>query len=183
MSAFVQIQNLSKVFTPGLPPAVSEINAEIHKGQIIGLVGPDGAGKTTLLRLITGLLLPTRGNIRINGYNTVCDSEKIHEMTGYMPQRFGLYEDLTVSENLNLYADLRGLAKKSQEETFERLLKFTGLAPFTERLAGALSGGMKQKLGLACALLKKPQLLLLDEPSVGIDPISRRELWNMVYDL
>ncbi len=180
MTSFIQITGLSKVFQA---PALSSINAEIQKGEIVGLVGPDGAGKTTLLRLMTGLLLPTEGKIEIGGFDTRLESEKIHEIAGYMPQRFGLYEDLTVIENLELYADLKGLAKEKQPETFEKLFRFTGLGPFTKRLGGALSGGMKQKLGLACALLKKPELLLLDEPSVGVDPISRRELWKMVHEL
>jgi ABC-2 type transport system ATP-binding protein len=180
---FVKIEGLSKVFIAGQPPALFNISAEIRKGEIVGLVGPDGAGKTTLLRLMTGLLLPTEGGIEVGGFDTILDSEKVHEITGYMPQRFGLYEDLTVSENLELYAELRCLEQEKKAATFERLLQFTGLTPFTKRLGKDLSGGMKQKLGLACSLLKKPELLLLDEPSVGVDPISRRELWKMVYDL
>ncbi len=179
----VNIQNLTKVFSPHGPPALKDINATFVKGKIIGLVGPDGAGKTTLIRLIAGLLLPTQGEITVNKYDTIRDSEYVHYLTSYMPQKFGLYEDLTVMQNLNLYADLRNVKGEERKETFEKLLKFTGLAPFTSRLARALSGGMKQKLGLACALIKKPMLLLLDEPSVGIDPISRRELWKMVYAL
>ncbi|MBS0652586.1 MAG: ABC transporter ATP-binding protein [Verrucomicrobia bacterium] len=179
----VVIQNLSKVFAPGQAPAVDQIDAVIPKGEIIGLAGPDGAGKTTLIRLIAGLLLPSRGTVTVAGCDTIKNADPIHYMTGYMPQKFGLYEDLTVGQNLNLYADLRGVVGKEREETFEKLLKFTDLAPFTKRLAGDLSGGMKQKLGLACALIKKPVLLLLDEPSVGVDPISRRELWKMVSSL
>ncbi len=180
---FVVIQNLSKIFPPGQSLALNEMNATIPKGKMIGLAGPDGAGKTTLLRLIAGLLLPSSGSITVGGCDTVKNPEPIHAMTGYMPQKFGLYEDLTVMQNLNLYADLRGTLKSEREETFDRLLKFTGLSPFTKRLVGKLSGGMKQKLGLACALIKKPRLLLLDEPSVGVDPISRRELWKMVTSL
>lgn len=176
----VTIQNLSKIFTPGHAPAIDNITTIIPKGQIIGLAGPDGAGKTTLIRLIAGLLLPTSGTITVNGCDTAKDAEPIHAITGYMPQKFGLYEDLSVMENLTLYADLRGVIGKERKETFEKLLHFTDLASFTDRLAGALSGGMKQKLGLACALIKKPLLLLLDEPSVGVDPISKRELWKMV---
>lgn len=179
----VTIHTISKVFSPEEPPALIDINAIIPKGEIIGLVGPDGAGKTTLLRLIAGLLKPTQGSITVAGYDTIKDAEAIHYLSAYMPQKFGLYEDLTVMENLNLYADLRGVVGKERKIAFERLLGFTGLTPFTQRLAGALSGGMKQKLGLACALVKKPMLLLLDEPSVGVDPISRRELWKMVSDL
>jgi drug efflux transport system ATP-binding protein len=179
----VEIQNLSKRFSPKLPLVLDKIEAKIPKGKIVGLVGPDGAGKTTLIRLIAALLLPTEGTIKVDGYDAVKQAEYVHYLTGYMPQRFGLYEDLSVLQNLRLYADLRGIVGAEREETFQRLLKFTGLAPFTERLARALSGGMKQKLGLACALIKKPALLLLDEPSVGVDPISRRELWKMVNDL
>lgn len=177
------IDQLTKVFSPEFPPALKEINATIPKGQIVGLVGPDGSGKTTLIRLIAGLLLPTKGEITIAGHNTVKAAESVHFLTGYMPQKFGLYEDLTVIQNLNLYADLRNVIGEERKETFAKLLKFTNLAPFVDRLAGALSGGMKQKLGLACALVKKPMLLLLDEPSVGVDPISRRELWSMVHRL
>lgn len=184
MSApLVEIHHLSKVFNTAQPPALSEINANIPKGQMVGLAGPDGAGKTTLIRLIAGLLLPTHGEISVAGYDTVREAAAIHYLTGYMPQKFGLYEDLTVMQNLNLYADLRGVVGEERQATFERLLSFTALKPFVNRLAGALSGGMKQKLGLACALIQKPTLLLLDEPSVGVDPISRRELWQMVQGL
>lgn len=179
----VEIRNLSKVFNPLLPPALIDIQAMIPPGQIVGLAGPDGAGKTTLIRLMAGLLLPTQGDISIAGYDTVKEPAAIHELTGYMPQRFGLYEDLTVIQNLDLYADLRGVVGKERGQAFDRLLNFTALKPFVNRLAGALSGGMKQKLGLACALIQKPTLLLLDEPSVGVDPISRRELWQMVQNL
>jgi ABC-2 type transport system ATP-binding protein len=179
----VEIRNLSKIFEPGRPPALIDIQAAIPKGKIVGLAGPDGAGKTTLIRLIAALLLPTQGEIRVAGYDTVKDAAAIHYLTGYMPQKFGLYEDLTVMQNLVLYADLRGVVGKERTEAFEKLLDFTALSPFTNRLAGALSGGMKQKLGLACALIQKPALLLLDEPSVGVDPISRRELWRMVHEL
>jgi ABC-2 type transport system ATP-binding protein len=179
----VIIRNLSKVFDPKLPPALKNVNATIAKGQILGLAGPDGAGKTTLIRLMAGLLKPTEGVVLIEGFDTIKDAPVISSFIGYMPQKFGLYEDLTVLQNLNLYADLQGLVKEKKKETFERLLKFTGLTPFTGRFAKALSGGMKQKLGLACALLSKPAVLLLDEPSVGVDPISRRELWKMVLGL
>lgn len=179
--AFVAINHLSKIFDKQTVPALNDITASIPKGKIVGLAGPDGAGKTTLIRLIAGLLLPTQGTITIDGYDTIKDVEKIHFLTGYMPQRFGLYEDLTVLQNLNLYADLQGAVGDERKEIFEKLLEFTSLAPFTDRLAGDLSGGMKQKLGLACTLIRKPALLLLDEPSVGVDPISRRELWKMVH--
>ncbi|PJD97256.1 MAG: multidrug ABC transporter ATP-binding protein [Parachlamydia sp.] len=183
MNDFVYIHNLSKKFPGAAQPALDAIEAVIPKGKIVGVVGPDGAGKTTLIRLMAGLLLPTSGEILINGLDTVKDPEQIHRIIGYMPQKFGLYEDLTVQQNLNLYADLRGIPKADYHQTFEKLLTFTSLTPFTQRLAGALSGGMKQKLGLACALIRKPELLLLDEPSVGVDPVSRRELWDMVFQL
>ncbi|MCC2100154.1 MAG: ABC transporter ATP-binding protein, partial [Hyphomicrobiales bacterium] len=140
-------------------------------------------GKTTLMRLIAALLTPSAGRIDVCGLDVATQGPAIHDTIGYMPQRFGLYEDLTVMENLRLYADLRGLPDSARHATYERLLAFTDLARFTGRLAGALSGGMKQKLGLACAMLRSPKLLLLDEPSVGVDPISRRELWRMVYAL
>ena len=179
----VEIQNLTKQFDPLQPPALEDIQAIIPKGQIVGLAGPDGAGKTTLIRLIAGLLQPTKGEIRVAGYDTIKKPEAIHYLIGYMPQKFGLYEDLTVMQNLTLYADLRGVLDKERKAVFEKLLAFTALKPFINRLAGALSGGMKQKLGLACALVKEPALLLLDEPSVGVDPISRRELWKMIQEL
>ncbi len=179
----VVIDHVSKSFSEDSPPALQDITATIPKGELVGLVGPDGAGKTTLIRLIAGLLLPTEGTITVSGYDTVTQAEEIHRITSYMPQKFGLYEDLSVIQNLNLYADLRNVRSDERQATFEQLFHFTNLKPFKDRLAGALSGGMKQKLGLACSLIKKPTLLLLDEPSVGVDPISRRELWQMVYDL
>lgn len=179
----VEIKNISKSFEHTLPLALDNISASIPRGQIVGLVGPDGSGKTTLIRLIAGLLLPTQGAITVKGLDSVKQANEIHEISGYMPQRFGLYEDLSVIQNLNLYADLRNVTGKTRIETYEKLLRFTALAPFQDRLAGDLSGGMKQKLGLACSLIKSPELLLLDEPTVGVDPISRRELWKMVKNL
>jgi len=179
----VEIIGLSKIFLPNGAPALDNINIVIPKGKIVGLVGPDGSGKTTLIRLIAALLSPTTGSVIVDGHDTLSQGEAIRDFTGYMPQKFGLYEELTVMQNLELYADLRGLEKKERKETIERLLKFTNLGHFTDRLAGALSGGMKQKLGLSCALIKTPRLLLLDEPSVGVDPISRRELWKMIQEL
>ncbi len=175
----IKIENLTKSF--GSNNAIDHVTTTIPKGRITGLVGPDGAGKTTLIRLMAGLMLPSSGSIEINGIDTVKNQTELHTLLGYMPQKFGLYEDLTVMQNLNLYADLRGVSERSQ--IFEHLLHFTSLSPFTDRLARWLSGGMKQKLGLACALMGKPEFLLLDEPSVGVDPISRRELWTMVYQL
>ncbi|MBA3815669.1 MAG: ABC transporter ATP-binding protein [Parachlamydiaceae bacterium] len=183
MPPIITISNVSKSFIKDSPPALNDISAKIPRGQIIGLAGPDGAGKTTLIRLIAGLLLPTQGTITVDGHDTVTGAAFIHSFTGYMPQKFGLYEDLTVQQNLNLYADLTGVTGQERVDVFEKLMSFTTLKPFLNRLAGNLSGGMKQKLGLACALVRKPVLLLLDEPSVGVDPISRRELWKMVQEL
>ena len=182
--ALVDIQGVSKVFDEGRRIlAIDNLSAQIPAGQVTGLVGPDGAGKTTLIRLIAGLFKPDSGSIKVAGFDSLEEAREIHEVMGYMPQRFGLYEDLSVAENLRLYADLRGVENADRGAIFERLLGFTGLEPFQSRLAGRLSGGMKQKLGLACTLINKPRILLLDEPSVGVDPLSRRELWKMVHDL
>ena len=163
--------------------ALDGINANIYPGRLTGLVGPDGAGKTTLMRLMTGLLQPDQGTISVMGRDTVRQQGEIAHLAGYMPQRFGLYEDLSVLENLRLYAELRELPAQQRKATFDRLLEFTQLGPFTGRLAGKLSGGMKQKLGLACALMARPEVLLLDEPGVGVDPVSRQDLWRMVGEL
>lgn len=178
----VTLRKLQYRFAKDQPAAVDEVSAVIRTGRITGLVGPDGAGKTTLMRLIAGLLLPASGSIEVFGLDTCNHDDKLSGLMGYMPQKFGLYEDLTVRQNLQLYADLQGVVDGERHIAFHRLLEFTALAPFQERLAGRLSGGMKQKLGLACALLRKPRLLLLDEPSVGVDPVSRRELWRMVQE-
>lgn len=179
----IEIKSLKKFFSGDPVPAIDDISVRILSGRITGIVGSDGAGKTTLLRLIAGLLEPTNGYINVFGYDSIKNSPAIREFMGYMPQRFGLYEDLTVIENMELYAELRGLEKSQHKTRFDELLKFTGLESFTRRISGRLSGGMKQKLGLACSLIKKPKLLLLDEPSVGVDPISRRELWRMIREL
>jgi ABC-2 type transport system ATP-binding protein len=157
------------------------ISAAIVPGRVTGLVGPDGAGKTTLLRLIAGLMTPSAGTITVADCDTVAQRDRIASLIGYMPQRFGLYEDLSVRQNLRLYSQLRGLPAAQEAATFARLMAFTHLGPFAERLAGKLSGGMKQKLGLACALMTTPPVLLLDEPGVGVDPLSRRDLWAMVH--
>ena len=163
--------------------ALQDINLAVKRGKVTGLIGPDAAGKTTLMRLSTGLLQPDRGHIHALGFDTVNESLKVQACIGYMPQRFGLYEDLSVQENLNLYADLQGIAVADRAPRYRELLHMTGLTSFTDRLAGRLSGGMKQKLGLACTLVQSPELLLLDEPTVGVDPVSRRELWTIVYRL
>jgi ABC-2 type transport system ATP-binding protein len=168
---------------PARVAALRALRARVHRGRITGLVGPDGAGKTTFLRLVAGLLLPDAGGLRVLGIDTAAGADRLRGRVGYMPQRFGLYEDLSVSENLELYADLYGLSPTERESRFAELRRFTGLGPFGSRLAGRLSGGMKQKLGLACTLVQPPELLLLDEPSVGVDPISRRELWKIVLRL
>jgi ABC-2 type transport system ATP-binding protein len=183
MESLITIDNVTKLFPGEETPALDGISAKISSGKIVGLVGPDGAGKTTLIRLLTGLLLPTQGKITVLGYDTRTEAYKIEPYLGYMPQKFGLYEDLTVIENLNFYAQLHGIRGEEKEAAFKRMLYFTNLGDFTDRLTGKLSGGMKQKLGLACALLSHPKILLLDEPSVGVDPISRRELWKMVQEL
>jgi len=179
----ISIENVSKKFPSQPIPALDQISASVPKGKMVGIAGPDGAGKTTLIRLIAGLLLPSQGKIEVAGYDSAKQAKEIHNFIGYMPQKFGLYEDLTVMQNLNLYADLQGVLGNERKQAYDKVLHFTNLAPFTTRLAGALSGGMKQKLGLACTLIRKPRLLLLDEPSVGVDPISRRELWKMVLAL
>ena len=177
------IEHLTKRFPESHEDAIHDVSLRIPRKGIVGLVGPDGSGKTTLIRLMASLLLPTNGSITVDGHDTVKDANQIFSLIGYMPQRFGLYEDLTVMQNMTLYADLQGVVGSERTERFEKLLSFTNLHAFTDRRAKALSGGMKQKLGLACSLLRKPPLLLLDEPSVGVDPISRRELWKMVRNL
>jgi ABC-type multidrug transport system ATPase subunit len=181
--ALIVAEDLTKRFAGNAAPAIDRLSARVGPGRVTGLVGPDGAGKTTLLRLFAGLLLPDAGRVTVCGADTRTQLAALRRCVSYMPQRFGLYEDLSVQQNLNLYADLRGVVGTQREQAFDRLLDFTDLKRFTSRLAGKLSGGMKQKLGLACALIRTPALLLLDEPSVGVDPISRRELWKMVYEL
>ena len=156
-------------------PALRGVSLQARRGRITGLIGPDGAGKTTLLRLVAGLLVPEAGQALVLGRDATRDSLAVQDRLGYMPQRFGFYEDLTVQENLDLYADLQGVPRRLRGDRYDELLPMTGLGPFTRRLAGRLSGGMKQKLGLACTLVRTPELLLLDEPTVGVDPLSRRE--------
>ena len=163
--------------------AVNNLDLSINRGELYGLVGPDGAGKTTTIRLLTGILEPTSGEARVAGYPIQSEAERIKEKIGYMSQRFGLYEDLTVMENILFYADIYDVPNKDRQERIERLLRFSNLTPFVERLAGKLSGGMKQKLGLACALVHTPEILFLDEPTNGVDPVSRRDFWRILYDL
>lgn len=177
----IQTENLTKAF--GSIKAVNQLNLNVQKGEIYGLVGPDGAGKTTTMRLLTTIMEPTSGHAQVNGKDIVKQAEEIKEEIGYMSQRFGLYQDLTVTENLLFYADIYGLSKKEREEKMEALLAFSNLTPFRDRLAGQLSGGMKQKLGLSCALIHTPQILFLDEPTNGVDPISRHEFWRILHQL
>jgi ABC-2 type transport system ATP-binding protein len=177
------VEGLTKTFKGAAKPALDNLGVSIARGQMVGLVGPDGSGKTTLLRLLIGLLTPESGSVTVKGFDSRREAARIQDISGYMPQKFGLYEDLTVLENLNLYADLRDAPKSERKRRFGELLAFTDLGRFQDRLAGRLSGGMKQKLGLACVLIATPELLLLDEPSVGVDPLSRRELWRMIGQL
>ncbi|MDE9408979.1 ATP-binding cassette domain-containing protein [Acinetobacter nosocomialis] len=163
--------------------AIDDLDMQINKGELTALVGPDGAGKTTLLRLVAGLYKATSGSLNVLGFDIDKNPQAVQDRISYMPQRFGLYEDLSVQENLNLYADLHGVPKDVRSQRFKRLLEITDLTQFIQRPAGKLSGGMKQKLGLACTLVRSPELLLLDEPSVGVDPLSRRDLWTIIEQL
>ncbi len=179
--AAIKTSNLTKSFAGVI--AVNKLNLEIPKGELFGLVGPDGAGKTTTMRLLSAIMDPTSGDARVAGYSVLTDGERIKEKIGYMSQRFGLYEDLTVMENILFYADLYEVAARERPARIERLLGFSNLTPFQDRLAGKLSGGMKQKLGLACSLIHTPEVLFLDEPTNGVDPVSRRDFWKILYDL
>jgi ABC-2 type transport system ATP-binding protein len=163
--------------------AVDDLSFAVAAGELFGLIGPDGAGKTTTLRMLAAILDPSGGEARVLGRHTVRDAEAIKSDIGYMSQRFGLYPDLTVMENLDFYADLYTMPVKGRAERVERLLAFSNLTPFRKRQAGNLSGGMKQKLGLACALIHTPRILFLDEPTNGVDPVSRRDFWRILYQL
>ncbi|HEX7182921.1 MAG TPA: ABC transporter ATP-binding protein, partial [Thermoanaerobaculia bacterium] len=163
--------------------AVDRLSFEVRRGELFGLVGPDGAGKTTTLRMLAGVLRPTAGDAVLDGVSVTGDPERVKHGLAYMSQRFGLYADLTVLENLELYADLYRVPKRERPARLERLFQFSNLGPFRDRLAGKLSGGMKQKLGLSCALIHQPTILLLDEPTFGVDPVSRRDLWLIVHDM
>lgn len=181
MEEYIRAEGLSKSFDRAC--AVKELDFVLYKGELAAMVGPDGAGKTTFMRLVCGLLDADAGNLSVLGEDIAASTQNVQERLGYMPQKFGLYEDLSVRENLRLYADLHGVPENIKEARFERLLAMTGLAPFVERLAGKLSGGMKQKLGIACTLVSMPNILLLDEPSAGVDPLSRREIWQIIKKL
>ena len=177
----IQTTNLTKTF--GSLTAVNRLNLEVKTGEIFGLVGPDAAGKTTTLRMLCGILPPDDGEARVAGCNIRSEGETLKEKVGYLPQRFGLYGDLTVLENIHFYADLYQVSRKRRGERIERLLRFANLIPFGKRKAEDLSGGMKQKLGLICALIHTPHILFLDEPTTGVDPLSRRDFWIILYDL
>ncbi|MFA4828465.1 MAG: ABC transporter ATP-binding protein [Thermodesulfovibrionales bacterium] len=177
----IKTSNLTKSFDGNI--VVDNLNLEIKKGELFGLVGPDGAGKTTIMRLLTATMIPSSGEAWVAGHSIVNEGERIKEKIGYMSQRFGLYEDLTVMENIIFYADLYEVPENERPSRMERLLGFSNLTPFKGRLAGKLSGGMKQKLGLACALIHTPEVLFLDEPTNGVDPVSRRDFWKILYDL
>lgn len=177
----IRTEDLSKSFGPIL--AVNKLNLEVEEGEIFGLVGPDGAGKSTTIRLLTTIMKPTSGHAFIDDKDTVHEAEQIQEEIGYMSQKFGLYQELTVMENILFYADIYGLSPTEKEKKINQLLEFSQLIPFKKRLAGHLSGGMKQKLGLACALVHTPKVLFLDEPTNGVDPLSRHEFWRIIQQL
>lgn len=177
----IRVRDLTRRF--GDLTAVDHLNLEVAKGEIFGLVGPDGAGKTTTLRLLSGLIDPTDGQAWVAGHDVARENEAVRDRIGYMAQRFGLYADLTVDENMEFYADLFGIAPEERQAMLPRLLEMTRMAPFRDRQAGKLSGGMKQKLALMCTLLHRPQVLFLDEPTNGVDPLSRRDFWAILYQL
>jgi ABC-2 type transport system ATP-binding protein len=180
-SLALELSGLTRTF--GAVTAVDQLSLAIPRGELFGLVGPDGAGKTTTLRMLAGILTPTSGDARVAGHSVLRAPEALKDAIAYMSQRFGLYADLTVLENLLFYADLFEVPARERPARIERLLGFSNLTPFVDRLAGKLSGGMKQKLGLACALIHRPQILLLDEPTNGVDPVSRRDFWRILYEM
>ena len=181
MSEAVELRGLSKVF--GDLQAVDGLDLRVHRGEMFALVGPDGAGKTTSMRLICGALLPTGGEAVVEGVGVTEDPERVKRMVGYMSQRFSLYGELSVAENLRFFADLRGVKSQERLKRSVELLSMTRLHEFTSRRAEQLSGGMKQKLALACTLIHVPRVLLLDEPTTGVDPVSRREFWRILHNL
>lgn len=180
-SPHVVVEGLGRRF--GDLEAVQSLDFEVARGELFGIVGPDGAGKTTVLRMLAGVLRPTAGDALVDGVSVRREPERIKHALAYMSQRFGLYTDLTVAENIAFYADLYRVSRSERPARLDQLYGFSGLGPFHDRLAGALSGGMKQKLGLCCALVHRPPLLLLDEPTFGVDPISRRDLWLIVHEM
>jgi ABC-2 type transport system ATP-binding protein len=177
----IRISGLTKAFGDNI--AVDRLDLDVYRGELFGLVGPDGAGKTTTMRLLSSVMEPSSGEAFVAGHSILTEGERIKEKIGYMSQRFGLYEDLTVIENILFYADIYDVPAQERPSRIERLLAFSNLTPFRDRLAGKLSGGMKQKLGLACALIHTPEVLFLDEPTNGVDPVSRRDFWRILYDL
>jgi ABC-2 type transport system ATP-binding protein len=177
----IEVRGLSRRFGPLL--AVNDVTFSVQPAEIFGLVGPDGAGKTTIMRMLAGVLSSDSGTIVLDGVDVVGEPERVKPRLSYMPQRFGLYEDLTVAENIRLTAELFSVPRRQRAERAKRLLAAAALGPFQRRLAGNLSGGMKQKLGLVCALIHTPRVLLLDEPTTGVDPVSRRDFWAILYDL
>jgi ABC-2 type transport system ATP-binding protein len=179
--SMIQIENLTRKFGP--LTAVDHMNLEVAEGEIFALVGPDGAGKTTTMRMLCGLMNPTEGKAIVAGHDVSRELEAVKDQIGYMAQRFGLYTDLTVAENMFFYSDLFGVIGREREDLTARLLKMTRMEPFQKRPAGKLSGGMKQKLALMCTLLHKPRILFLDEPTNGVDPVSRRDFWAILYGL
>jgi ABC-2 type transport system ATP-binding protein len=181
MAVAIEASGLGRCF--GTLVALDNFNFTVPEGELFALVGPDGAGKTTLMRILAGLLRPSRGQARVMGHDVALGGQALSASIGYMSQRFGLYTDLTVHENLAFFADLQGVPPREVAARMARLLDFSGLSQFQTRLAGQLSGGMKQKLGLACALIHEPRVLLLDEPTNGVDPVSRRDFWRILYQL
>ncbi len=181
MTSMIQLEHLTKTF--GTTVAVNDLSFEVGAGEIFGLIGPDGAGKTTTLRVIATAMLPTLGHVRVDGHDVVSDAEEVKKVIGYMPQRFAMYPDLTVLENLNFFADLFGSPPNERAALIERLLGFARLTPFKARFARNLSGGMQKKLALAATLMHRPQVLLLDEPTTGVDPVSRREFWDLLTNV
>jgi len=181
MDPIIQTRDLTKRFAA--LTAVDRLNLSVARGEIFGLVGPDGAGKTTTVRMLCGLMDPTEGSATVAGRDVARESQAVKDQIGYMAQRFGLYTDLTVRENMNFYADLFGITGAERDRLSAQLLRMTRMEPFTERQAGRLSGGMKQKLALMCTLLHRPQILFLDEPTNGVDPVSRRDFWAILYQL
>jgi drug efflux transport system ATP-binding protein len=181
MSIVIHAENLTRRF--GELTAVDHLNLDVAEGEIFGLVGPDGAGKTTTMRLLCGLMDPTEGQAVVAGHDVTRELDQVKDQIGYMAQRFGLYTDLTVQENMDFYSDLFGITKRERGDMGARLLQMTRMEPFRKRPAGKLSGGMKQKLALMCTLLHKPRVLFLDEPTNGVDPVSRRDFWAILYQL